>query len=69
MSEDLRTLLLEELPQIRAELRELRQMVARLVEPAAALSVSAKAEAIRRALASGDPQALRATYRQINGQV
>ena len=53
---------------IEEQLDRIEAMLRQLLHPAADLSVQEKAEAVRRAMDTGDNKILRQTMKQINGE-
>ena len=54
------------LDRIEADLQEIKSMLARMANPASALSVEQKADELRKALATGDKKILRETAKRIS---
>lgn len=53
---------------IESRLDQIEALLRQLLNPARSLSVEAKAEAVKKALSTGDSKILRETLKQINGE-
>ena len=56
----------EDIQRLESEIQDLKTMISKLLAPAAAMTISEKARAIKRAEATGDPKIFRQTLKQIN---
>jgi len=57
-----------DLAEIKQDLEEIKSLLRQALQPASSLSVQEKAEAIKRALATGDKDVLKATMKRLNGE-